>query len=79
MLSEQDQTTVDYVEAIAVLMVKHNLLSVEASDGQFKITRSEKEPYYKALGEQAASLGATPPTDEELLMNPMAGLEKVNG
>lgn len=79
MVSEQDQTTLNFIDSLAKSMAKHGLISVELSDGT-KVTRSEKEPYYQALGSQAATLASkTKVTDEQILMNPTAGLEDLNG
>lgn len=76
---EEDTVTVTFggLERLFKLMGENRISGVEI--GELKVTRDPKAEYYGALGKQAAAIaqpaGAKEPTDEELLLNPMAGLE----
>ena len=70
---EESDEIIEAVERIADVMGKHKLTEFEYNG--LKLKRSESAPYYEALGQRAAEVAAKPqPTDEELLLDPMAGL-----
>ena len=66
--------TIDDVERLGKFMATSGITLVELPG--LKLMRHPQESFYGAIGKEAEKVkGAAEPTDEEILMNPMAGLE----
>lgn len=62
------------IDGIGIVMEKHNLTSVEFGPGGIKVTRAPK-PGSSAIAQAAQAIAAgRKVTDDEILLNPMAGL-----
>lgn len=69
---------IEKIERIGRFMKETGLTVVEVEG--LKLVRSPQETYYGALGKQAAEVAATPKaTDDDILMNPFAGMDGIHG
>lgn len=72
------KANIDLIERLGRFVREEGLTMI--SVGGITIQRDPKETYYGALGKAAAKVEAAPKaSDEEILMNPMAGLEGLHG
>lgn len=72
------KANIDMIERLGRFVREEGLTMI--SIGDICIQRDPKETYYGALGKAAAKVEAAPTvSDEEILMNPMAGLDGLNG